>query len=175
MPSAHGAWAGEAHANGKGSVMASKTCLRDPLAPSAKFALVVDDEPLMRQTSAALLTEAGFLVITADDGDEAVKTAPMFPFSVIVTDLEMPRLHGLDAVRRIRDLGGSLATVPVILYSGTAYPPGEDERSAAGADAFVAKGGGSSLLLRTIDSLIRDKNLRDGWCDGSLNGPAHAD
>lgn len=130
-----------------------------------KFALVVDDVPLMRKSLAALLTEAGYLVITAGDGDEAVDTAPLFPFSVIVMDLEMPRMHGLDAVRHIRGMGGRLAEVPVIVFSGAAMPPGKDEWASAGADGFIPKGSSSLLLLQTIDSLTQSRPVTAGWIE----------
>lgn len=147
--------------------MPSPHRLSDPYDPGAKFALVVDDVPLMRKTLAALLTEVGYLVITACDGDEAVDTAPLFPFSVIVTDLEMPRMHGLDAVRRIRRMGGRLAEIPVILFSGTAMPPGEEEWASAGANALILKGSSSLLLLRTIDRLTQSLPVSAGWSDGN--------
>lgn len=154
--------------------MSAKTRPPSPFSAGTRFALVVDDVPLMRQVLADLLTEAGYLVITADDGDTALDTAPLFPFSVIVTDLEMPRMHGLEALRRIRRLGGHLAEVPVVVISGAAHVPDQDQLADAGVDAFISKGTGSRQVLQTIERLTGMVDARNNWRKDSWSKQADA-
>lgn len=121
-------------------------------AGAARFALVVDDLPLVRNLLKALVASHGFEVITARDGVEAVELAPMFPFSLILTDIEMPRMDGMEAARRIRALGGALAEVPIIAVSGRMVPPSSEECRQSGVDAFYAKGGDTAVLHQALDN-----------------------
>ena len=82
--------------------------------------LVVDDEPAIREILTLLLAEEGYEVIAAADGQEALDHLAHHCPDVIVSDIRMPRLHGLAMVERLRADG--LAT-PVILTSTWAPPP----------------------------------------------------
>lgn len=123
-----------------------------PFDPEARFALVADDAPLVLAAMKTFLENRGFVVLTARDGVEAVELAPIFPFSLIVTDIEMPRMDGLTAVREIRALGGRLARVPIIACSASMVLP--EVAQAAGIDEFVAKGTDLAVLLSCIDRLV---------------------
>lgn len=126
-----------------------------PLEAGARFALVVDDDPLIRNTWKTLLQYRGFVVITAFDGLEAVEIAPLFPFSLIVTDVEMPRLDGVEAVRRIRAMGGSLAEVAIVVSSGRAAMEGLFEDSLA-IELFLPKGCDLSPLFELLNGMAPD-------------------
>lgn len=121
-----------------------------PFDPGAPFALVVDDVPAVRMATKALLENNGFVVVTASDGLEAVDAAPLFPFSVILTDLEMPGPDGIETALRIRAMGGPLAGVPIILVSGSVALPDAERMREAGIRAFLPKGGSPIALLREV-------------------------
>lgn len=87
-----------------------------PFDPGASFALVADDTPMVLAAMKTFLENQGFVVLTARDGVEAVELAPLFPFSLIVTDIDMPHLDGLTAVKCIRTLGGALESVRKVPY-----------------------------------------------------------
>jgi len=82
--------------------------------PARALVLVVDDEPAIRAVLTILLADEGYRVISAADGQEALDHLAHHRPDVIVSDIRMPRLHGLAMVERLRADG--LAT-PVILVS----------------------------------------------------------
>jgi DNA-binding NarL/FixJ family response regulator len=99
--------------------------------------LVADDHRQFRQALVALLELDGFEVVgQAADGADAVALAKQMRPDVVVIDLKMPVLNGLDATRLVRDV---LPSTPVVVL--TAFTGDELERAAlaAGATAFVAK------------------------------------
>jgi DNA-binding NtrC family response regulator len=87
---------------------------QDDLRP---VALVVDDEPIITETLAAILNSAGFAALTAFDGCSALDTALLIPPHVLVTDLAMPGLDGLDLAVRVTR---AIPDCEVILFSGHA-------------------------------------------------------
>ena len=76
--------------------------------------LVVDDQQRARDLLAMELSEAGFQVITAADGEEGWQAFCERPPDVVVTDMAMPRCDGIELLRRIR----TRSDVPVIVFSG---------------------------------------------------------
>lgn len=87
---------------------------QDPLRP---LALVVDDEPIITNTLAAILDGVGFAALTAYNGIAALETARLIPPQVLVTDLEMPGMDGLDLASAV---ARATPDCEVILFSGHA-------------------------------------------------------
>ncbi|HBH01377.1 MAG TPA: hypothetical protein DDZ42_05530, partial [Candidatus Rokubacteria bacterium] len=81
----------------------------------AQRVLVVDDEPEFRQLVAGCLTEEGFEVLEAGDGLEALLQLKRERPGVLLLDLRMPRLGGLEVLRRVQALGQS---VRVLIVTG---------------------------------------------------------
>lgn len=81
--------------------------------------LVVDDHPDLLELLQVIFETHGYRVHTAQDGVEAIEAVTQHAPDVIVMDLWMPRLDGIDATRRIRSLAGR-SHVPIIAH--TAYP-----------------------------------------------------
>jgi EAL domain-containing protein (putative c-di-GMP-specific phosphodiesterase class I) len=77
--------------------------------------LLVDDEPTIARGYARVLTAAGFMVETANDGREAARLAREKSFDVIVSDISMPEMNGLEMLRSVREHD---LDVPVILMTG---------------------------------------------------------
>jgi two-component system response regulator MprA len=113
--------------------------------------LVVDDEPAIQETVAALLVDEGYAVRCASDGVEALAAVERDEFDLVITDVVMPRLDGLGLVRELRYRGFGL---PIVLMSAT--PP---QANFAGL-AFVAKPFESSRLLGIVASSTRAGRLR---------------
>jgi two-component system chemotaxis sensor kinase CheA len=115
---------------------AAQTRARKAELRSRKRALVVDDSAVIRDLLAELFTGAGFTVVQAGDGREALDELEKSSCDVIVTDLEMPRLDGFELTRAIRKRGQQTPVV-IVTTRGSA----EDRRRAAesGADAYVVK------------------------------------
>jgi CheY-like chemotaxis protein len=77
--------------------------------------LLVDDEPGILETLSQILTEEGYVVVSALEGEDALDIAGLFPPDVIVTDLRLPGLDGIATVERIRH---DLPDVSAVLVTG---------------------------------------------------------
>jgi DNA-binding NtrC family response regulator len=99
--------------------------------------LVVDDEKIKRITLADDLATQGHDVVTAADGDEALEKLAAAPFDVVVTDLKMPRLDGIELLKRIKE--GPLAAMEVIMMTAYGSIPVAVEAVKLGAFDFLTK------------------------------------
>jgi signal transduction histidine kinase/DNA-binding response OmpR family regulator len=101
--------------------------------------LLAEDNPINALLARTLLTRAGCIVTTAQDGEEAVTVARSGVYDLILLDIRMPRLDGLAAAARIRNGGGPSASAPIVALTADA---GEEERVRAfkaGMDDFITK------------------------------------
>ena len=100
--------------------------------------LLVEDNELNREVATELLSTEGLTVDAANDGLEALERARQARYDLVLMDLHMPRLNGLDATRRLRTLEG-YETTPILAMTASAF---DDDRAAcrqAGMDDFVSK------------------------------------
>jgi DNA-binding NarL/FixJ family response regulator len=116
--------------------------------------LLADDHAVVAEGLASLLRSTFALVGTAADGEQLIRAARQHKPDVIVTDLTMPRMGGLEALRRIRAEG--LAARVVILTMHT-DPELAAEALRAGASGFVAKHAAGHELVAAIQAVLRGK------------------
>jgi CheY-like chemotaxis protein len=116
--------------------------------------LVVDDVAQNRAMLLDLLTLLGFEAREAADGELALALARDFEPELIVMDLMMPVMDGLEATRRLRRADGPLARVPVIVVTASATAQDEANSFAAGASAFIAKPIDQDALLRAMEGQL---------------------
>jgi two-component system response regulator HydG len=114
---------------------------------SAKRVLVVDDEASVRMTLAANLELEGYEVVEADSGQRAVELVRERPFEVVLTDMRMPGMNGLETFRAIRDLHPGL---PVVLMTGFALEGLLEEGINEGAYAVLRKPFSMDLAAKVI-------------------------
>jgi two-component system cell cycle sensor histidine kinase/response regulator CckA len=114
----------------------------EPRAGSARI-LIVDDEPAVRRFAARALLEEGFLVQEAGDGVEALGLIRTMSVSVVVTDVVMPRLNGVEL---LRELSATYPDLPVILMSGYAAAQLEGMGIAAPCGILVKPFGADRLV-----------------------------
>jgi CheY-like chemotaxis protein len=122
----------------------------------AKCVLLVDDSWLVRKTLRRIFESSGFEVCgEIGDGDEAVKQAPMLKPDLIVLDLSMPRLNGLQAAPLLRR---SLPNVPIILF--TIYPSVAVQQNArdAGVTSVISKDKAIACLVTEAQKLVGAHN-----------------
>ena len=115
--------------------------------------LIADDDPFIRRLIATTLEDvAGFELIEATDGVEAVEVAGRESPTLIFLDIDMPRLDGIEACRQLRALPETQRTTIVML---TAAAESEVQRRAeqAGADLLLTKPFSPLELLRMVDDL----------------------
>ena len=99
---------------------------------SSVTVLVVDDDRSTRALLGILLEKDGYHIINAEDGVEALAAFERHIPDIIITDIHMPRLNGLDLIRSVRSSGGSTATTPIIaLTADTEDMVGEARRAGA--------------------------------------------
>lgn len=120
--------------------------------------LLVDDSISIRDFCRMSLEKEGYQVIIAGDGQEALVAAYQYTPDVIIMDIQMPGMDGLETVRNIR-LSGSKA--PIILHTAFSASFETDDRM-GGANACVEKSGDLSVLKTTISRML----ARSGRVDG---------
>jgi DNA-binding NarL/FixJ family response regulator len=100
--------------------------------------LIADDQRLFAESLMTVLSEDERVDVIglAADGEEAVRLAAELQPDVILMDLKMPLLDGLEATRKIRETG---LPVQILLMTGTDTPVGAEDAAKAGANAFVRK------------------------------------
>ena len=119
--------------------------------------LVVDDEPSLRKTLHVSLSVSGFAVEEARNGEEAVGTMERHPFDLVLLDVNMPGMGGIDACRRIRAMSPHAGIVMV-----TVRDLEEDQVRAldAGADDYVTKPFRLRELVARLRAVLRRRISR---------------
>lgn len=108
--------------------------------------LVVDDSAMIRDVHAFMLRSGGFDVRVASNGCEAMEMLLAERFDLIVSDVNMPKMDGLELTRRVRATAG-YATTPVIMVSTEAEAQDRVNGLRAGANVYVVKPARANDLL----------------------------
>jgi CheY-like chemotaxis protein len=120
--------------------------------------LVAEDMAVNQMVARGLLEARGHTVDIAADGPEAIAKAAAHDYDVILMDMQMPRMDGLEATRLIRARGGKLATVPIVAMTANAFASDEAACLEAGMNAFVAKPVDAETLREALDQVMRDRS-----------------
>jgi two-component system chemotaxis response regulator CheY len=124
--------------------------------------LLVEDSRAMRAfVSSILESSGGWEVHEVDNGFEALRVLPRGAFGLIVTDVNMPDINGIELTRFVRRMP-SHARTPVIVISTDGAEEDGRRAIAAGASAFLAKPFTAEQLLATIDRVQREAERGEG-------------
>jgi len=113
--------------------------------------LLVDDDPLIRRALRTTLISAGYHVLEATTGEEALEKLHAESADVVLLDLRMPGMGGLEACRRIREV----VDTPIMVISILRNQEDKVQAADAGADDFLVKPFGIQDLLSRIHALRR--------------------
>jgi signal transduction histidine kinase/DNA-binding NarL/FixJ family response regulator len=123
--------------------------------------LVADDVAANRMVARAMLVAAGHSVDSASDGAEAVAAVEREPYDIVLMDVQMPLMDGLEATRRIRALPGLRGRVPILAVTASALPEQIAACHAAGMDGHLAKPIDRESLLGAVGRLAAGGSLAE--------------
>ena len=125
------------------------------------IALVDDDRNILTSVSIVLQAE-GFLTRVYTDGHSALKAFADNPPELGVFDIKMPQMDGMELLRRVRELGGAVGSMPVIFLTSKDDELDEALGLAMGADDYISKPFSQRLLIARIRALLRRQDLARG-------------
>ncbi len=132
--------------------------------------LLIEDEDTLRSQLAKTMTEAGFVVEMAVDGEEGLYQGQEYPFDLAVVDLGLPKLSGIDVIQTWRSEGRD---IPVLILTARGRWQEKVEGLEAGADDYMVKPFSPEELLARIRALLRRSS---GWAQSQLQcGPVQLD
>jgi len=115
--------------------------------------LVVDDEAMNRNIASGFLSAAGHDVVCVDNGAAAVEAAAAGGFDVILMDVRMPGVNGLQATRRIRALPAPRGDVRIVAVTAQAFAQQVEKCRQAGMDGHISKPFKRAVLLATLEKI----------------------
>src|SRR5216117_4009694 len=113
--------------------------------------LVVDDEPQITRVLKTVLSSQGYQVRVAAEGESALSSVSEWRPELVITDLYMPRMDGIELCRRIR----AVSAVPIIVLSVKGEERTKVEALDSGADDYVTKPFGADELLARVRAALR--------------------
>lgn len=119
--------------------------------------LLAEDNPINRRLMAGLLTREGHQVVAVEDGRKALGAISAQPFDLVLMDMQMPELDGIEATRAIRALDPPASNTPILAISAASTPERRRVYFEAGIDSFLPKPIVSGQLLDMIAKMRKSK------------------
>ncbi len=119
--------------------------------------MVVDDSPSARRNLSEYLRDLGFDVVSAVDGLDAVEAMKQRPPQLVIADLEMPRMNGLELATLIRE-SDDLASIPFIMLTSRSTQKHRELAAEAGVDLYLTKPFSDDKLVDHIHQLLRKRS-----------------
>ncbi len=133
----------------------------DALCLEGLSVLVVEDNPTNRLVATRILEELGARVQTADDGLLGLEAIQTLPFDLVLMDVQMPRMDGIEATRRIRALSGPASMAPIIGLTANALSHQLSSYADAGMNGVVSKPISPTALVAEIVRVMSAAPSRD--------------
>ncbi|MDA9556134.1 response regulator [Vibrio sp.] len=111
--------------------------------------LAVDDSLSIRQMVSHTLQDAGYQVVTANDGEDGLNKAKADKFDIIISDVNMPIMNGLEFVRQVRTVAAYKFT-PILMLTTETSAEKKAEGKQAGATGWIVKPFNPDTLIKTI-------------------------
>ncbi len=132
--------------------------------------LLAEDIPVNQKVVAGMLEHSGFRVDAVGNGLEAIEALQTRPYDLVLMDVGMPEMDGIEATRRIRDMQGSVAEVPIIAVTARALESDQKACLMAGMNDFITKPIERTKLIEKLElwlGLTPQNAAEMDWADGS--------
>ena len=116
--------------------------------------LTVDDSASIRQMVSFTLTKAGYEVAEAVDGRDGLEKTGRQKFDLVVTDLNMPRMDGIEMIAAVRKVAG-YAFTPILMLTTESQAEKKDAGRKAGATGWIAKPFNAEQLVAVVQKLVK--------------------
>ena len=120
----------------------------------AKKIMTADDSPSMRQMVSFTLKEGGYEVVEACDGREALTKVKAAPIDMLITDLNMPNMDGIELIRELRKLP-EYKFIPVIMLTTESDAGKKQAGKTAGATGWLVKPFSPPQLIAVVKKVLR--------------------
>ncbi len=127
---------------------------------SAKTILVVDDSPTALKITSETLSEQGFNVLSASDGEEALEIATKMHPDLIVLDIILPKKNGFQVCRQLKTESAS-SDIKILMLSSKNQASDRFWGQKQGADAYITKPFDDEELLAAIEALLKGEKLSE--------------
>ncbi|MGE5471424.1 MAG: ATP-binding protein [Bacteroidota bacterium] len=124
--------------------------------------LLVEDEPINREVSLSLLEDVFANIDCAEDGVMAVSLCRTNDYAIVLMDMQMPNMDGLEATRRIRQLA-NCSDLPIVAMTANAFVEDRQKCIAAGMNGFITKPVAPTVMF---DAMLEALAARKHWIDG---------
>jgi CheY-like chemotaxis protein len=126
----------------------------DPIGTDSARILLVEDNQIGQQLALEMLSRGRYRVDMVADGLEAVSAVAKLPYDLILMDIRMPIMGGVEATRRIRAMGGAAGRIPVIALTANVLTEDVAEYYATGMQNVVEKPVDAEILLAAVDAAL---------------------
>lgn len=133
--------------------------------------LVVDDDPVVGRSFERVLSGKGYAVITARDGEEALRKLNAEAYDVVFTDIKMPGMSGLEVAERVK---ASQPWLPVVIVTGYGTEENEARAEAAGAADFLRKPLSPEAIEGSAEKALHEKAEAAVTEEAAVEAPAKA-
>jgi two-component system cell cycle response regulator DivK len=121
----------------------------------SKTILIVEDNPANLKLAVTVLEHAGYRVLSAEDAADGIALAQKEVPQLILMDIQLPGMSGLDAARILKD-GPDTAAIPIVALTAFAMKGDEERILEAGCDGYIAKPFDYKNLLARVASVVGD-------------------
>lgn len=120
----------------------------------AKKILIVDDSESIREVVSFTLENEGYNILSANDGKDALKHLDGQSIDLVITDLHMPNMNGIDLIKEIRNMD-SYKRIPILFLTTESQATKKQEAKDAGATGWIIKPFVPAKLIAAINKVIR--------------------
>lgn len=141
----------------------SSTQIKEGLLFSKEAILVVEDNKVNQQIASHLLSEANLHITIAENGKIALELLQKANFELVLMDLQMPVMDGLEATRQVRAMSSPVSDIPIIAMTAHASTEHIEECMAVGMNAHTTKPINIDILLNTIAKWVKPSGIQPAY------------